>query len=180
MLSLGFAAGLGRADTGNVVEDSNARLDVLFAELKESDPEGFHEIEREIIDIWTHSGSAAMDMLLERGQLAVAEQDYSKATEHLSALIDHAPDFAEAWNARATAYYFLDEYALSISDIRQALILNPRHFGALNGLGLIFEELGKPDLALRAYLMVQEIHPFIENVNDATEALNLEVDGVAL
>jgi len=180
VLSLSFTASICRADTGNIVEDTNARLDVLFAELKASDTEDFYEIEREIIDIWTHSGSAAMDMLLERGQQAIAEQDYPKAIEHLSALIDHAPDFAEAWNARATAYYFIDEYALSISDIRQALILNPRHFGALNGLGLIFEELGNPDLALTAYLMVQEIHPYIENVNAATEALSLEVDGVEL
>ena len=180
ILALQFFASTAFADTGNVVEDSNLRLDQLFEQLHEADVEDFVEIEREIIEIWTHSGSAAMDMLLERGQVAIAERDYPKAIEHLSALIDHAPDFAEGWNARATVYYLLNEYALSISDIKHTLILNPRHFGALNGLGLIFEELGDPEAAFKAYTLARDLHPFLDNVNAALIALQADIDGVEL
>ena len=137
MISLLFTGGASLAET---IEDSTRRLDELFVLLKEADPEDFLEIERDIVDIWTDSGSAAMNLLLERGRLAMLDQNYPKAIEHLSALIDHAPEFAAGWNARATVYYFTDEYTLAISDIRQTLFLNPRHFGALNGLGLIFED----------------------------------------
>ena len=180
ILVLQFSANFAAADAGNVVEDTELRLDPLFSQLREVDVEDFYEIEREIIEIWVHSGSASMDLLLERGQIAMEEQDYPKALEHLSALIDHAPEFAEGWNARATVYYLTDEYALSISDIQQTLILNPRHFGALNGLGLIFEELGNLEGAYKAYTMARELHPFLENVNAALIALRPLIDGVEL
>ena len=180
ILALHFFANTAAADAGNVVEDTELRLDELFSQLREADVEDFYDIEWEIIEIWVHSGSAAMDLLLRRGQIAIEEQDYPKALEHLSALIDHAPEFAEGWNARATVYYMMDEYALSISDIRQTLILNPRHFGALNGLGLIFEELGNIEAAYKAYTMAREVHPYLENVNEALIALRPLIDGVEL
>ena len=180
ILVLQLSANFAAADAGNVVEDAELRLDELFSQLREADVEDFYDIEWEIIEIWTHSGSASMDLLLERGQIAMEDQDYPKALEHLSALIDHAPEFAEGWNARATVYYLTDEYALSISDIQQTLILNPRHFGALNGLGLIFEELGNLKGAYKAYTMARELHPFLENVNEALIALRPLIDGVEL
>lgn len=168
------------ADSGNVVEDTELRLDELHRQLKESDLEDFFDIEHEIIDIWIHSGSAAMDLLLERGQLAMSEQDFAKAIEHFSALIDHAPEFAEGWNARATVYYLTDQYALSIADIKQTLLLNARHFGALNGLGLIFEDIGNLEGAFKAYSMAFDIHPHLGNVNESLIALRQDIDGVEL
>jgi len=180
ILALQFFATIAGADAGNVVEDAELRLDDLFFQLHESDAEDFYDIEWEIIEIWVHSGSASMDLLLERAQTAMEGQDYAKALEHLSALIDHAPEFAEAWNARATVYYLTDQYALSISDIQQTLILNPRHFGALNGIGLIFEELGNFKGAYKAYSMARDIHPHLENVNEALIALRPIIDGVEL
>ncbi|MCK4860740.1 MAG: tetratricopeptide repeat protein [Rhodobacteraceae bacterium] len=180
ILTLQFFATMAAADAGNVVEDTELRLDELFSQLRDADVENVYDIEWEIIDIWVHSGSAAMDLLLRRGQIAIEDQDYPKALEHLSALIDHAPEFAEGWNARATVYYLTDEYALAISDITQALILNPRHFGALNGLGLIFEELDNPKGAYKAYTMVRDLHPHFDNVNEALIALRPLIDGVEL
>jgi tetratricopeptide (TPR) repeat protein len=168
------------ADSGNAVEDAELHLDDLYRQLKESDVDGYNDIEDQIVDIWIHSGSPAMDLLLERGQSALAVQDFPKAIEHFSALVDHAPDFAEGWNARATVYYLTDQYALSIADIKQTLILNPRHFGALNGLGLIFEDLGNLEGAYVAYTMAFDIHPHLNNVNDALIALRQDIDGVAL
>jgi len=180
ILALQFFATNAVAAVDSVDEETESRLDELFSELRGSDSENFYEIERQIVGIWNHSGSASMDLLLERGQIAMANQDFPKALEHLSALIDHAPEFAEGWNARATVYYLMNEYALSILDIKQTLILNPQHFGALNGLGLIFEELGNPKGAYKAYTMAQSIHPFLPNVNEALIALQPLIDGTEL
>jgi tetratricopeptide (TPR) repeat protein len=90
-----------------------------------------------------------MDLLLQRGKDAMAAGDFPAAIEHLTALTDHAPDFAEGFNARATAYFQAGQLGPSIEDIARTLTLNPRHFGALSGLGMIFEDLGRPEKAQR-------------------------------
>ena len=85
-------------------------LDSLFAELKESDAQAAGRIEREIWNEWSKSGSPAMDLLLQRGRDAMAAGDMGAAIEHFTALTDHAPDFAEGWTARATAYFQAAEW----------------------------------------------------------------------
>jgi len=104
----------------------------------------------------------------------------NKAIGHFSALIDHAPEFAEGWNARATAWFVADRYGLSISDIRQTLILEPRHFGAMAGLGMIMERMDRPKAALRVYQEAEKIHPNRPDVKEALERLKDKVEGVEL
>lgn len=147
------------------------RLDALFAELAEPGRADWTRIEAEIARIWSHSGSSAMDLLLERGNEALQAQDFAAAVEHYSALIDHAPDFAEAWNARATTYYLMDEYALSIADIGQVLARNPRHFGALSGLASMLEQLDETELALSAWREVRALNPNRPDIDDAIARL---------
>ena len=106
--------------------------------------------------------------------------DVIDAIGHFTALIDHAPEFAEGWNARATAFFIADRYGLSIADIRQTLALNPRHFGALSGLGMIMERIDKPDKALLAYRRALDIHPHRPNVILAIERLEMVVEGTEL
>ncbi len=106
--------------------------------------------------------------------------DLAAAIEHLTALTDQAPDFAEGWNARATAYFMAGEVGPSIADIQRALALNPRHFGALSGLGQIFEALDKPDLALRAYEAAFAVNPHMTSVKDAIDRLTREKQGTDL
>ncbi|HMQ92929.1 MAG TPA: hypothetical protein PKA33_08485 [Amaricoccus sp.] len=142
------------------------KLDALFAELAQPGRTDWQRIEGEIVRIWSHSGSDAMDLLLERGNAALASEDYDLALELFSALTDHAPDFAEGWNARATTFYLLDEYALSIADVERVLALEPRHFGALAGLAFMFEQMGETELALRALRAVQALNPNRENLNE--------------
>ncbi len=154
------------------------KLDQLFAELQEA--ESWQTAESQLYTAFSQSGSAAMDLLLERGRDAMEVGDFPKAVEHLSALIDHAPDFAEGYNARATAFYLMGEYGLSIADIRETLIRNPRHFGALTGLGFIYEELGEYEGAYAAYNAALAIHPFNPNVINAIERLGPSVGGVEL
>jgi tetratricopeptide (TPR) repeat protein len=148
-----------------------ARLDALFAELAEPGREDWERIEGEINQIWSRSGSPAMDLLLQRGNEALEAEDYTTALEHFTALTDHAPTFAEGWNARATTFYVMGEYSLSIADVERVLALEPRHFGAIAGLGFIFESMGEPDLALRAMHEVQKLNPNRPNINEAVTRL---------
>ena len=155
-------------------------LDTLFSELQNPENEDWESAEQKIWREWSKSGSAAMDHLLQRGIGAMKSSKLRTAVEHFSATIDHAPDFAEAWNKRATVFYMMEEYGLSMSDIRQTLILNPRHFGAMAGLGAILEGLERPKDALMAYERSLEVHPHQEGIKEAIERLKTEVKGTPL
>lgn len=137
----------------------DARLDRLFAELLEAEPEQAVKVAREIELEWSKSGSAAMDLMLRRGRDALEAGETALAIEHLTALTDHAPDFAEGWYARAVAYTRAQLFGPALEDLERAIALRPRHFGAIYGLGVILEELGRPDMAQEAYEAVLAIHP---------------------
>lgn len=107
----------------------------------------------------------------------MAAGELDAAIEHFTALIDHAPDFAEAYNARATAYYQTGDLGPSVADIAKALDLNPRHFGALSGLGMIFEEIGRPEKALEAYRAALSVNPHLSEVNESVQRLEADLAG---
>jgi tetratricopeptide (TPR) repeat protein len=147
------------------------KLDGLFTRLLSANAEEAGRIETEIWIEWSKSGSPALDLLLQRGRDAMAAGDLPTAIAHFTAIIDQDPSFAEAWNARATAFYNAGDYGPSVSDIAQALTLNPRHFGALSGLGTILEEIGDTDRALKVYKAALAIHPHLEGMAEAIERL---------
>lgn len=156
---------------GLAAAQDTVKLDELFTRLLAA-PEGeAGRIETEIWIEWSKSGSPAMDLLLQRGRDAMALGENKLAVEHFTAIIDHSPGFAEAWNARATAYFNLGDYGPSVADIAQVLTLNPRHFGALSGLAMILEESGSPDRALAAYKAALALHPHLQGVKDAIARL---------
>jgi tetratricopeptide (TPR) repeat protein len=141
--------------------------DELLELLRDPDLQNWEEVEQSIWARWSQSGSPTADMLLDRGREAMDAGDFDLAIEHLTALVDHAPDFAEGYNARATAYYREGLYGPALADIEMALALNPQHFGAIMGLALILEEIGKPADALSAYRAVAAIHPHRPTIEDA-------------
>jgi tetratricopeptide (TPR) repeat protein len=164
---------------GAMAEDA-AKLDGLFERLKTAEEGEASRIEREIWIEWSKSGSPAEDLLLQRGKDAMDLGDYAAAIEHFTAIIDHDPEFAEAWNARATAYFMAGEFGPSVADIGKVLTLNPRHFGALSGLAMILEESGKPERALEVYRAALAIHPHLQGATDAIERLEQEAEGQEL
>jgi tetratricopeptide (TPR) repeat protein len=147
----------------------NDHLDALFAEMQSPSGEGAASAEREVQRIFSQSGSAAMDLLLARGLKAMDAKDYPMAVWHFSALIDHAPEFAEGYNARASAFFLMGKYGEAMADIEMALVLNPRHFGALAGMGVIQEELGHPENALKAYKAALALDPHSQDYIDAVK-----------
>jgi len=155
-------------------------MDALFGQLATADARASQRIERQIWSEWSKSGSAAMDLLLQRGRDALAEGETQAAIDHFSALIDHAPDFAEGWNARATAYFQAGQYGPSIEDIAHVLTLNPKHFGAMAGLGAMLEELDRPERALEVYRAALAIHPHLTGVLEAVERLETASAGQEL
>ncbi len=156
------------------------RLDDLFSQLQTATDDEAGAITQNIWIEWSKSGSASMDLLLKRGHDAMAAGDTQTAIDHLTALIDHAPDFPEGYNARATAYFQIGQYGLSLADIAKTLALNPRHFGALSGLGMIFEQLNEPDKALEVYREALKLNPHMKNVQDSVKRLDAKLGGQEL
>ena len=155
----------------------DAALDAMFEELKTADERAAARLERQIWAEWSKSGSAAMDLLLQRGRDAMAEGDTEAAIDHFSALIDHDPGFAEGWNGRATAFFQAGMYGESVSDIAQVLRLNPRHFGALAGFARILEDTDRPAEALAVYRAAIAIDPHLRGVEDAIDRLQADAAG---
>ena len=128
----------------------------------------------------TNDQDAKSDLLLKRGMDAMSKGDYNASIEHLTAAIDYTPEFAEAWNMRATVFFLMDNYNQSVSDIQQTLKLNPRHFGALSGLGMIFERSGQPKQALEVYKKLLEVHPRSINAIMSVDRLIKYLEGTSL
>jgi tetratricopeptide (TPR) repeat protein len=155
-------------------------MDDLYKKLADPGNADWAITQADILREWSKSGSPAMDLLLKRGRDAMEAGDLEAAIEHLTALTDHAPEFAEGWNARATAYFMAGQFGPSVADIQHTLALNPHHFGALSGLGQIFEAMDRPEMALKAYQAALAVNPHLDGVKDAVDRLTRDKQGTDL
>ncbi len=153
---------------------------VLLEQLAQADRTQALRIDRQLQALWSASGSASMDLLLQRGRDALATGDTRAAIEHLTALTDHAPGFAEGWQVRAAAYYEAGLYGPALSDLEHALALNPMNYNAIFGLGTILETFGDKKRAYQLYLRVLAINPFHKEVTKALERLKPQIEGTIL
>ena len=158
-------AGVAQAD------QKDPRLDKLFEQLKAaSNTEMAQPIEEQIWNIWLESGDQNVDALMAIGVAAMNDSDYDQAYRAFSRVVDVAPNFAEGWNKRATVLYLMGRYDDSIKDIGKTLALEPRHFGALSGLGLCNAQLDKEKEALDAFEKALAINPNMPGIKlDADE-----------
>ncbi|SLN27425.1 tetratricopeptide repeat protein [Roseisalinus antarcticus] len=171
----------GVAVVGFSLPGSTETLDEMFESLGAAQSaEEAARIEERIATEWSRSGSAAIDLLWQRGIDALENGDPGAAAEHFTAAIDHAPDFAEAYNGRATAYFMLDLYGPALDDIRQVLVLNPRHYGAMRGFAIILEEIGEEQEALEVIDAILAINPLMDNIEAARDRLVERLNGVTL
>lgn len=156
----------------------NPSLDTLFEALKIApDDESAKAIENRIWAVWMVSGSDTCNILMGRAKAAADEKDYDLAIKLLDAVVEIKPDYVEGWNRRATVYFMMNDYGHSLADIREVLAREPRHFGALAGLGLILQELGDDAHALEAYRWALAINPHLEHIGETVKTLSEKVEG---
>jgi tetratricopeptide (TPR) repeat protein len=153
-------------------------LDTLFAGLKIAPDEASAKaIEDRIWAMWLVSGSDTCTLLMTRVKDATDDKDLDLAIRLLDAVIALKPDYVEAWNRRATVYYLKQDYGHALADLRVVLAKEPRHFGALSGLGLILQDIGDDKHALEAYRKALEIDPHLENIPEVVKTLSEKVEG---
>jgi tetratricopeptide (TPR) repeat protein len=158
--------------------DRPVTVDTLFEALKIApDAETAKAIEDRIWALWMVSGSDTCNLLMGRVKAAADERDYDLAIKLLDAVIELKPGYTEAWNRRATLYYLQKDYGHALTDILQVLAREPRHFGALSGLGLILQEIGDDKHALEAYRRALIIDPHLEHLGDVVKTLSEKVEG---
>jgi len=153
-------------------------LDFLFGALKVApDETSAKAIEQRIWAQWLISKSDTANLLMSRVKKAVEAKDLDLAMRLLDAVVELNPDYVEGWNRRATLHYMRKEFGESLADISHVLALEPRHFGALTGLGLIMQELGDEKRALDAFRKALEVNPHLERVPDYVKSLSGKVQG---
>lgn len=154
------------------------RIDALFADLKKAKSPAVAEgVAARISREWADSGSASVNVMMNWAAAAIDSKSYPVAMDFLDQVVVLQPDYAEGWNRRATLHFMMDNYAKSMADIEKTLKLEPRHYGALSGMGQIFMVLDKKELALRSYERALEVYPMMRNLQEQVGQLADELAG---
>lgn len=153
-------------------------LDFLFGALKAApDEASAKHVEARIWAQWLQTPSDTAALLMLRAKAAMDAKNTDVALKLLDSVVKLRPDYVEGWNRRATIYYLNNDYARSLQDIEQVLIREPRHFGALTGLGMIMQDIGNEKRALDAFRKALAINPHLEKVPDLVKSLTEKVEG---
>jgi tetratricopeptide (TPR) repeat protein len=158
--------------------ERNRNVDFLFGALKAApDDASAKAVEDRIWAVWSGAGNETTNLLMARAKKAADDHDYDLAVRLLNSVIEIKPDFTEAWNRRATVYFLRRDYTNSMADIAKVLSREPRHFGALSGLGLIMQEVGDEKHALEAYRKALEVYPRLKGMDEKVKTLMEKVEG---
>ncbi len=153
-------------------DQADPRLDRLFEQLYHApDPLAAQAVEHAIWEIWLTSEDDVVNALMSEGVAAMQRRDYPTALRSFDRMVEVAPDYAEGWNKRATLYYLIGAYENSLDDIVRTLELEPRHFGALSGRGMILQDLGRSEEALTAFEAALDLNPQMPGARLSVEAL---------
>lgn len=159
-------------------DQSDWRLNKMFERLSQTTLEGeAAQLESSIWQLWMRSENEDSNILMRLGVNAMNAGDYAAALRAFDRMVKDDPNFAEGWNKRATLYYLMDNYGASVADIERTLTLEPRHFGALSGLGMINMELNNDKGALRAFEAALKIHPHLRGARHHIEELKKKLLG---
>ncbi|MBT4486517.1 MAG: tetratricopeptide repeat protein [Rhodospirillaceae bacterium] len=164
--------------SGTWADQTDPRLDELFVHLQDVDsPPQARAVEQLIWGVWLESKSPTLKLLMGRVVSAMGQQKLEAALEILHSVVAIAPDYAEGWNKRATVYFLLGQYEASMRDVERTLALEPRHFGALSGLGLIYTYLKDNAAALDAYERALKVNPHLPQARAEVKRLRRKVKG---
>jgi tetratricopeptide (TPR) repeat protein len=171
---IGPPSNLPRAKRG----DQRNNLNFLFGALKVApDETSAKAIEDRIWAVWLAAGGDTCNLLMTRVKAEMDADKLDRAIQLLDAVIEIKPNYIEAWNRRATIFYTRKQYGLALADIRQVLVREPRHFGALAGLGTILQDIGEDKAALEAFRKALAVDPHLEGVADKVKTLAEKVEG---
>ena len=158
-------------------DNHQKQIDELFNQLKSTlDFENSQKIESEIWSLWTtHPTDNSLTNLLSEGSSFMSENKLEEAYNIFTKVIDKDPNWAEAWNKRATVSYLMGRYEMSQADIDKVLNIEKRHFGALTGQGLVQTALENYEKAIDSYLEAHKVHPFMKSPLVMIEKLMLQL-----
>jgi tetratricopeptide (TPR) repeat protein len=172
LLSL-FTACVLLSSTVAVADQTDSRLDTLFTRLLvTSDLTSIRDAENQIWDIWLQHSNNDVEQLMQMGIQRMNGRRYSDALLIFNQVIANFPDYAEGWNKRATLYYLVGNLDASVADIESTLELEPRHFGALSGLGLVYIQRKELSKAKQAFEDLINVHPNSPNARQNLETVN--------
>lgn len=164
------------APAPTTADQSSAQLDELFQQLQSAtDPAVSAKAERQIWRLWSLPDDRTASIPFEQGVLAMNDGRLKQALALFSRVTTADPDFAEGWNKRATVSYYLGDLEASVHDIRKTLSLEPRHFGALSGLAMIYQSTGLEAQALDVLIQVKEIYPTMPGIDERLEELQAAI-----
>jgi tetratricopeptide (TPR) repeat protein len=175
ILALLLIAGPGKPASA---DQDDPRLDGLFARLQTTpNPVEARAVEQRIWLVWLEADDAGLNRLMQQGIVAMRDRRYAAALQAFDRMIEQAPKFAEGWNKRATVHFLMGNWQASVRDIQQTLALEPRHFGALFGLGMIYDALGQPEAALRSFEATLALNPHSESTRRSIQELREQLRG---
>jgi tetratricopeptide (TPR) repeat protein len=158
--------------------DRSNNLDFLFEALKAApDSDSAKAVENRILALWQVSGSDTADLLMSRVRQAVDTKDLDLGLQLLDAIVELRPEYVEGWNRRATLNFLKKDFGASLADLRQVLAREPRHFGALVGLGIILQEIDEEKMALQVLRRARELHPHLARIDELISSLVEKVEG---
>jgi Tfp pilus assembly protein PilF len=153
-------------------------IEKLLIDLKrQRDPDTAQGIAGRIFTLWNRSDSATINLLMQWADEAIEAKRNAAALDFLDQAITLKPDFAGAWNKRATLHFTMGAYRKSMSDIQQVLSLEPRHFGALAGMAAILGETGRDEAALKAWERYLQIYPSDRQAQEVVTKLSEKLAG---
>ncbi len=165
-ISLSFASKMVLAD------QNDPRLNNLFKKLNETENQDeIRDLISDIWNIWYEVDDPKVIEYFEKGIQAMNLRNYPLAIRFFNNLIEEDPNFAEGWNKRATVHFMMGNFDQSMNDIIKTLELEPRHFGALDGMGLIFIHKGQFQQAIDVYDKMLEIFPFSVKTMDKKQRI---------
>lgn len=154
------------------------QLDKMFRRLTETTSESeASALTQAIWILWTTSDDSNVNDMMRRGTRLLNIRNFPEALDIFDRMVKYAPEFAEGWNKRATVHYMLGNFAESVADIQKTLALEPRHFGALSGLGMINVELERQGEALKAFEAALKANPYLPGARQQIQELKKKLQG---
>lgn len=159
-------------------DQNDPELPALFERLQQDlTPREAAQVDRRIWILWLHSEDKTINRLMAQGMIAMQRGALDKALERFNEIVEQAPDFAEGWNKRATVLYMMGRHRESVADVQSVLNLEPRHYGALSGLGMILVAIGREEEALEWLRRALEVNPYLDGVRLLADEIGERLKG---